>query len=77
MGVQRLDRAWDQCHPLPRLDEGRQGAPLVHGVPDVRCEAGRRADGTGHRTAAAPGGAHLDLDAGYGPWPAVLDWCLA
>ncbi|NWF27236.1 alpha/beta hydrolase [Streptomyces sp. PKU-EA00015] len=23
-----------------------------------------------------PGGAHLDLDAGYGPWPAVLDWCL-
>ncbi|MFC8242477.1 RBBP9/YdeN family alpha/beta hydrolase [Streptomyces chartreusis] len=23
-----------------------------------------------------PGAAHLDLDAGYGPWPAVLDWCL-
>ncbi|MFF8846373.1 RBBP9/YdeN family alpha/beta hydrolase [Streptomyces sp. NPDC015127] len=23
-----------------------------------------------------PGCAHLDLDAGYGPWPAVLDWCL-
>jgi predicted alpha/beta hydrolase family esterase len=23
-----------------------------------------------------PGAAHLDLDAGYGPWPAVLGWCL-
>ncbi|MPZ83414.1 MAG: hypothetical protein GEV28_24685 [Actinophytocola sp.] len=21
-----------------------------------------------------PGGAHLNTDAGYGPWPAVLDW---
>lgn len=24
-----------------------------------------------------PGAAHLDLDAGYGPWPAVLDWCVS
>lgn len=23
-----------------------------------------------------PGGAHLDLPAGYGSWPSVLDWCL-
>ncbi|MFE5819165.1 RBBP9/YdeN family alpha/beta hydrolase [Streptomyces sp. NPDC056479] len=23
-----------------------------------------------------PGAAHLDLDAGYGSWPAVLGWCL-
>ncbi|MEU5771621.1 alpha/beta hydrolase [Streptomyces asoensis] len=23
-----------------------------------------------------PGAAHLDLDAGYGSWPSVLDWCL-
>jgi predicted alpha/beta hydrolase family esterase len=22
-----------------------------------------------------PGGGHLDLDAGYGAWPSVLDWC--
>ncbi|MFJ1804789.1 MULTISPECIES: RBBP9/YdeN family alpha/beta hydrolase [unclassified Streptomyces] len=22
-----------------------------------------------------PGAAHLDLDAGYGPWPSVLEWC--
>ena len=21
-----------------------------------------------------PGGAHLNTDAGYGPWPAVRDW---
>ncbi|MEU5954140.1 alpha/beta hydrolase [Streptomyces sp. NPDC047525] len=27
-------------------------------------------------TDVVPGGAHLDLDAGYGPWPSVLDWCL-
>ncbi|MFI7503516.1 RBBP9/YdeN family alpha/beta hydrolase [Streptomyces sp. NPDC049687] len=23
-----------------------------------------------------PGAAHLDLDAGYGSWPSVLEWCL-
>jgi hypothetical protein len=23
-----------------------------------------------------PGGAHLNTDAGYGPWPAVEAWCL-
>jgi predicted alpha/beta hydrolase family esterase len=22
-----------------------------------------------------PGGGHLNIDAGYGEWPAVLDWC--
>lgn len=22
-----------------------------------------------------PGGAHLNVDAGYGPWPAMLEWC--
>lgn len=27
-------------------------------------------------TDVIPGGAHLDLDAGYGAWPSVLDWCL-
>ncbi|MET7699252.1 alpha/beta hydrolase [Streptomyces sp. NPDC005485] len=27
-------------------------------------------------TDVVPGGGHLDLDAGYGPWPSVLDWCL-
>jgi hypothetical protein len=23
-----------------------------------------------------PGGAHLNVDAGYGAWPAMLDWLL-
>ncbi|MFD5074689.1 RBBP9/YdeN family alpha/beta hydrolase [Streptomyces sp. NPDC058371] len=27
-------------------------------------------------TDVVPGGAHLDLPAGYGAWPSVLDWCL-
>ena len=26
-------------------------------------------------TTVIPGGAHLNVEAGYGPWPAVLDWC--
>jgi uncharacterized protein len=26
-------------------------------------------------TTIIPGGAHLNVDAGYGEWPAVLDWC--
>jgi len=32
--------------------------------------------GLGLDTDVLPGAAHLDLDAGYGPWPAVLGWCL-
>jgi predicted alpha/beta hydrolase family esterase len=27
-------------------------------------------------TDIVPGGAHLDLPAGYGPWPSLLAWCL-
>ena len=26
-------------------------------------------------TTVLPGGGHVNPDAGYGPWPAVLDWC--
>ena len=26
-------------------------------------------------TTVIPGGGHLNVDSGYGPWPAVLDWC--
>lgn len=26
-------------------------------------------------TTVVPGGGHLNVDSGYGPWPAVLDWC--
>lgn len=26
-------------------------------------------------TTVVPAGGHLNIDAGYGPWPAVRDWC--
>ena len=26
-------------------------------------------------TTVVPGGGHLNPDAGFGPWPSVLDWC--
>lgn len=26
-------------------------------------------------TTVLPGGGHVNPDSGYGPWPAVLDWC--
>lgn len=41
-----------------------QGADTVYGTPLAL------------PTDILPGAAHLDLDAGYGPWPAVLEWCL-
>ncbi|MFJ8631590.1 RBBP9/YdeN family alpha/beta hydrolase [Streptomyces sp. NPDC093568] len=41
-----------------------QGADTVYGTP------------LGLPTDVLPGAAHLDRDAGYGPWPAVLGWCL-
>ncbi|WP_405583018.1 RBBP9/YdeN family alpha/beta hydrolase [Streptomyces sp. NBC_01092] len=41
-----------------------QGADLLYGDPLAL------------PTDVLPGAAHLDLDAGYGPWPAVLGWCL-
>ncbi|WP_128428625.1 RBBP9/YdeN family alpha/beta hydrolase [Streptomyces cyaneus] len=52
---------------------------LVAGDDDPYCEEG--ADTLYGRPLALPtdilpGAAHLDLDAGYGPWPAVLGWCL-
>ncbi|MHA5047864.1 RBBP9/YdeN family alpha/beta hydrolase [Streptomyces sp. SD15] len=40
------------------------GAAKEYGVP------------LGLDTDIVPGGAHLDLDAGYGSWPSVLAWCL-
>ncbi|MFJ8104424.1 GNAT family N-acetyltransferase [Streptomyces sp. NPDC096132] len=33
-------------------------------------------DPLGLPTELLPGAAHLDLDAGYGSWPSVLEWCL-
>lgn len=52
---------------------------LVAGDDDPYCPEGARAvfgDPLGIPADIVPGGAHLDLDAGYGSWPAVLEWCL-
>jgi predicted alpha/beta hydrolase family esterase len=40
-----------------------EGADAVYGAPLALA------------TDLIPGGAHLNTDAGYGPWPSVLDWC--
>ncbi|MEV6172658.1 alpha/beta hydrolase [Streptomyces sp. NPDC051954] len=52
---------------------------LVAGDDDPYCPEGADTafgDPLGIPTDILPGAAHLDLDAGYGSWPAVLDWCL-
>ncbi|GGL70568.1 hypothetical protein GCM10010129_12600 [Streptomyces fumigatiscleroticus] len=52
---------------------------LVAGDDDPYCPQGARklfGDPLDIPTDILPGAAHLDLDAGYGSWPAVLDWCL-
>ncbi|MGC9536071.1 RBBP9/YdeN family alpha/beta hydrolase [Streptomyces sp. UG1] len=52
---------------------------LVAGDDDPYCPEGARTvygDPLALPTDILPGAAHLDLDAGYGPWPAVLGWCL-
>ncbi|MEV6736690.1 alpha/beta hydrolase [Streptomyces sp. NPDC051104] len=65
----------------PPTDSLTQPAPtrLVAGDDDPYCPEGARTafgDPLGIPTELIPGAAHLDLDAGYGPWPAVLEWCL-
>ncbi|MEU8520346.1 alpha/beta hydrolase [Streptomyces sp. NPDC048577] len=63
------------------LDLGvRLKAPtrLVYGDGDPYCPEG--ADGhygvpLGLDSDRVPAGAHLNPDSGYGPWPAVLEWC--
>ncbi|MFE9593124.1 alpha/beta hydrolase [Streptomyces sp. NPDC006294] len=50
---------------------------LVAGDGDPYCPGGtERHFGRplGLDTDVVPGGAHLDLDAGYGAWPSVLAW---
>jgi uncharacterized protein len=46
---------------------------------DPYCPGGAAAlyaDVHGLDTDVVPGGAHLNADAGYGPWPSLLRWCL-
>ncbi|WP_327428880.1 alpha/beta hydrolase [Streptomyces sp. NBC_01236] len=64
----------------PPLDFTPPGPTLlVAGDDDPYCPEGALAvygDPLGVPTEIIPGAAHLDLDAGYGSWPAVLEWCL-
>ncbi|WP_210591324.1 alpha/beta hydrolase [Streptomyces sp. GESEQ-35] len=64
----------------PALDFTLPGPTrLVAGDDDPYCPEGADTafgDPLGIPTDILPGAAHLDLDAGYGSWPAVLDWCL-
>ncbi|WP_369389347.1 RBBP9/YdeN family alpha/beta hydrolase [Streptomyces sp. CG1] len=53
---------------------------LVAGADDPYCPEGAErvyAEPLGIPADILPTAAHLDLDAGYGSWPAVLDWCLS
>ncbi|MFJ7078639.1 RBBP9/YdeN family alpha/beta hydrolase [Streptomyces sp. NPDC098781] len=52
---------------------------LVAGDDDPYCEGGAATlygAPLALPTDVLPGAAHLDLDAGYGPWPGVLAWCV-
>ncbi|MFF9058397.1 RBBP9/YdeN family alpha/beta hydrolase [Streptomyces sp. NPDC101213] len=67
---------------LPAHDLGGLALPcptrLVAGDDDPYCPEGvQSAYGTplGLTADVLPGAAHLDLDAGYGSWPSVLEWC--
>ncbi|MFJ4617966.1 RBBP9/YdeN family alpha/beta hydrolase [Streptomyces sp. NPDC088812] len=66
---------------LPPLDALTLPTPprLVAGDDDPYCPEGAQSaygDLLGLTAELLPGAAHLDLDAGYGSWPAVLEWCL-
>ncbi|MXM63433.1 hydrolase [Streptomyces sp. HUCO-GS316] len=65
----------------PRLDGLALPAPtrLVAGDDDPYCPEGVQSvygDPLGLTAEVLTGAAHLDLDAGYGSWPSVRDWCL-
>ena len=62
--------------PLP--DDVRQRARLVASDDDHYCPGGAAevyGRPFGLDVDVIPGGGHLDLPAGYGAWPSVLDWC--
>ncbi len=67
--------------PPLNIDEVRRaadGTALVGGDDDPFCPEGiAAAYGRPLKmsTTLIPGGGHLNTDSGYGPWPAVLDWC--
>ncbi|GIE81396.1 hypothetical protein Aph02nite_73460 [Actinoplanes philippinensis] len=69
----------------PPATTGQLGAAgrhtrLVCSDNDPYCPAGAAADygvPLGIPVTVLHGAAHLDIDAGYGPWPSIRDWCLS
>ncbi|WP_406008805.1 alpha/beta hydrolase [Streptomyces sp. NBC_00637] len=64
---------WRAGRPLPhptRLVAGDDDPYLPEGVQAAY------GDPLGLTAELLPGAGHLDLDAGYGAWPSVLEWCL-
>jgi uncharacterized protein len=64
--------------PVPRRPELAEGAELVCSDADPYCPAGAAAYYAEpmrlpHDVVA--GGGHLNVEAGFGPWPRALDWC--
>ncbi|WP_328481731.1 alpha/beta hydrolase [Streptomyces sp. NBC_00377] len=67
------DLGWLDGRPLPhptRLVAGDDDPYLPEGVQAAY------GDPLNLTAELLPGAAHLDLDAGYGSWPSVLEWCL-
>jgi predicted alpha/beta hydrolase family esterase len=74
--------AWDFLRPVPlavdALRQAADGTVLVGGSDDPHCPDGvARAYGAPLKmaTTVIPDGGALTAGSGYGPWPAVLDWC--
>jgi predicted alpha/beta hydrolase family esterase len=56
-----------------------RGSLIVAGDDDPYCSEGAAAAygrPLGITTRIVSGGGHLDMVAGYGPWPSMLSWCL-
>jgi predicted alpha/beta hydrolase family esterase len=63
-----------------RLDAAALHTRLVCSDNDPYCPAGAAGDygvPLGIPTTILDGAGHLDMDAGYGPWPSIRDWCLS
>jgi serine hydrolase len=74
--------AWDFLRPVPlpvdALRRAADGTVLVGGDDDPHCPGGvAQVFGAPLKMAATviPGAGSLTAADGYGPWPAVLDWC--
>jgi predicted alpha/beta hydrolase family esterase len=64
--------------PVDAIRQAADGTVLVGGEDDPLCPAGvARLYGAPLKIAATmiPGGGHLSPNTGYGPWPAMRDWC--